>query len=132
MIEALVPLQAYLHLLFFQLIMLLRVSKAPEFPADINTSPSSCFNMFNPITIEESFFCFIAFVGVSSISIVSKAFFIVILLVISSKFLLYISFTLFFITSSFPIKIISDSISFAAFIAPLIFASGALSPPHTI
>ena len=38
-------------------------SNAPEFPADINTSPSSCFSILNPTTIDESFLCFIATVG---------------------------------------------------------------------
>ena len=50
------------------------VNNAPEFPADINTSPSSAFNILKPTTIEESFLCLIASVGVSSISIVSFAF----------------------------------------------------------
>ena len=70
--------------------------------------------------------------AISSISIISVAFFIVILFVISSNSFPYISFILFLIISSFPIKIISDSISFIALIAPFIFASGLLSPPHTI
>ena len=36
------------------------VSNAPEFPAEINTSPSSAFNILNPTTIDESFLCLIA------------------------------------------------------------------------
>ena len=47
------------------------VSRAPEFPAEINTSPLPSFSKLNPTTIEESFLCFIATVGVSSISIIS-------------------------------------------------------------
>ena len=51
-------------------------SNAPEFPADMNTSPSFSFSILNPTTIDESFLCFILSVGPSSISIVSVAFFI--------------------------------------------------------
>ena len=49
------------------------VRSAPEFPAEINTSPFPSFSKLNPTTIEESFLCLIARVGVSSISIVSVA-----------------------------------------------------------
>ena len=62
------------------------VNKAPEFPAEINTSPSPSFSILNPTTIDESFLCFIAIVGVSSISIVSVVCFIVILLLNSLIF----------------------------------------------
>ena len=47
------------------------VSNAPEFPADKNTSPFPSFSILNPTTIEESFLCLIASVGLSSILIVS-------------------------------------------------------------
>ena len=36
---------------------------APELPAEINTSPSSCFSILKPTTIEESFLFLIATVG---------------------------------------------------------------------
>ena len=52
------------------------VSNAPEFPAEMNTSPSPSFSILKPTTIDESFLCLIACVGISSISIVSVAFFI--------------------------------------------------------
>ena len=106
------------------------VSNAPEFPAETNTSPSPSFNNLKPTTIEESFLCFIACVGMSSIVISSVVLCIIILSDIS--FILsfpYSSFTFLFIFSSFPTKIISELISFIAFTAPLIVASGALSPP---
>ena len=47
------------------------VNNAPELPADINTSPLPSFNILKPTTIDESFLCFIACVGISTISIVS-------------------------------------------------------------
>ena len=49
------------------------VKSAPEFPAEIKTSPSPCFNRLKPTTMEESFLRLIACVGISSISIVSVA-----------------------------------------------------------
>ena len=60
------------------------VSKAPEFPAEINTSPSPSLSILNPTTIDESFLRLIASVGVSSISIVSVALWILSLGEISS------------------------------------------------
>ena len=104
-------------------------NKAPEFPAEINTSPSPFFNILNPTTIEESFLCFIATVGWSSISIVSVAFLIFNLSDISSISLPVNSFTLALIISSLPINVTSAFIWVIAFIAPFMFASGALSPP---
>ena len=37
------------------------VNKAPEFPAEIKTSPLPSFSKLKPTTIEESFFLLIAF-----------------------------------------------------------------------
>ena len=86
--------------------------------------------MLNPTTIDESFLDFIALVGLSSIVITSSAFTIFILSVISLMLSFpYSSLIFVFNTFSFPIKIISASMLFIALIAPLIFASGALSPP---
>ena len=104
-------------------------SNAPEFPADMNTSPSFSFSILNPTTIDESFLCLIASVGPSSISIVSVAFFIFSLSDTSSISFPVNSFTLFLITSSFPTNVIVAFIWLTAFNAPFILASGALSPP---
>ena len=74
--------------------------------------------------------CFIAVVGISSIVITSVVFFIFSFGEISESFSFpKNSFTFLLITSSLPTKHISDSTSATAFTAPLITASGALSPP---
>ena len=105
-------------------------NNAPEFPADKNTSPSPFLSILNPTTIDEFFFVFIAFVGLSSIVISSSALTIFILSDNSFIFSLpYNSFIRSFNIFSFPIKIISALIFSIAFTAPVIFASGALSPP---
>ena len=99
--------------------------KAPVLPAERKASQTLSLTSFNPITIEESFFLFIAFTGISSFPITCFA-----STICSLDFLLF-SFKCFSISSLRPTKNISISYSETASIQPSIIALGALSPPIT-